>query len=291
MPRETFHATFRNVKTAETPLSEPVSRQVVPGSGPSIAGLRALVGKGGRQAGVSWMLAIGLAFLGTGLAGVGRPVMDTGIRLPAAQRPEPPTEVQDITMADLPGAPTPQAEDETQSPTAKETPPETEPETVLTEEDIVDIPEAPPIEDAMPLLEPKPQPVKAPPVMRPPAQTQPKPPTRPALTPARPAVANTAPREQGNGGGGGMGPGKGGGGKGKFPPPPYPAFARTRGLTGTTTLSLNVSAGGGVNSVSVAGSSGSSELDAHAASWVQSHWRWPAGEARHFRMPVTFRLR
>lgn len=232
------------------------------------------------------MLAIGVAFLSTGLAGAGRPVVDSGMKMLGLPKPEEKVEVQDITMADLQDEPAPESPPDETQPVTEEVPPEPE---EMVEEDVVDIAEAPPIEDVVPLLEPKPVRRDPPPVVRQP-QTKPRPAT--ATPPTRPAAAaNTAPGGQGSGGGGGAGPGKGAGGRGKFPQPPYPASARSQGISGTVMLSISVNPDGSVSSASVVGSSGSAMLDGPAAAWVQRRWRWPAGGARKFRMPVTFRLR
>ena len=289
--KRSLYSALGSARTLPPRVSRPVSRTVPQAPVSPLAAFRKLSGlSSGKHATVSWMLALGAAFLSTGLAGAGRPVMDTGYHLLVIQKPEASVEVEDITMADLQGEPAPESPpDATQPVAAEEMPPE--PEEPMTEEDVVEIPDAAPIEDVVPLLEPKPE-RRDPPATRPQPQTQPR--VRPAAAPApaRPAAAaNTAPGGQGTGGAGGAGPGKGAGGRGKFPQPPYPASARAKGITGTVTLNISVSPGGEVAFVSVAGSSGSSELDSHAASWVQRRWRWPAGGVRKFRMPVTFRLR
>jgi protein TonB len=230
---------------------------------------------------LSAMLGIALVFLGAGIAGAGRPVIDIPADLsPTAAAPEP-VAIEDITMADLKGEP---ASEEAPSLTPPEEPPEEtdpppEPEPILTEEDIMPVPEAPSIEPALTPRHPVPE------------TKERKPATPPIRNASRPAAATTAPGGQGTGGNPGAGTTSGRGGRGKFPAPPYPAFARSRGLTGTVTLNIRVAPSGEVSGVSVAGSTGSSQLDEFAASWVARRWKWPAGSARAFRMPVTFRLR
>lgn len=244
---------------------------------------------------LSWMVATALCFLGAGLAGVMRPVVDVPAWMTAPLAPPPENiAVEDITMADLAGEPapadpsTPPDASPPAEPEASEIPPEPEPEPLLTEEDIVLIPEAPEIETALRPLNPPP-----------PETVQPKPKPKPAATPATarrtvpasPQPPATAPGGTGTGGNNGTAQTASRGGKGKFPHPPYPSFAKSRNLSGTVTLSIRVSPEGSVISASVSGSSGSSELDNYAASWVTRRWKWPAGGARSFRLPVSFRLR
>jgi protein TonB len=229
---------------------------------------------------LSAMLAIALVFLGAGIAGAGRPVIDVPTETFAATPPEP-VSVEDITMADLQGEPASE-EAPLSAPPAEPPPPEQsepppEPEPVLTEKDIMPVPEPPALEPALRPLHPDTKERKpAPPQVR---------------DTAPPAPAATAPGGQGGGGNQGAGTTRSSGGRGKFPTPPYPSFARSRGLTGTVMLNIRVAPSGDVNGVSVAGSTGSSQLDDYAASWVSRRWKWPAGAARAFRMPVTFRLR
>lgn len=242
----------------------------------------------------AWMLAAAACFLATGIAGTTRPVVDVPAWMTAA--PAAPKEdvvtIEDITMADLAGDPAPESPDAAPLPAvpaeAADTPPEPEP--LLTEEDIVTIPEAPEIIDAMrPLDPPPPKPAER----KPRPATQPAPARNTAAAPATtPRPATTAPGGTGTGGNGGTTTrATGSGGKGKFPQPPYPSSARSRGITGTVYLSVRVSPSGDVTAATVSGSSGSSELDSHAASWVTRRWKWPAGDARSFRLPITFRLR
>jgi periplasmic protein TonB len=231
-----------------------------------------------------WMLGTALCFLSVGMAGVARPVVDVAAHLSAAP-PELPPEVPIIDLAAADLADTPDNEE----PSAPEEPapaPDSPPEPMLTAEDVVDVPPAPQIEPA--LRVPEPAPVKAAsPEPRPRPVEQPRASSRPATAPARPAAAPAAPA------GSGRAPATAakGGGKGKFPKPPYPAFAKKQGLSGTVTISVRVGPDGSITSLSISGSSGSSQLDSYAASYLQSRWRWPAGEARSFRVPVRFNLR
>jgi protein TonB len=229
--------------------------------------------------GVAWMLAVAACFVSAGLAGAARPVVDlqTADR-GKAEPPAPAVPVEDITMADL--ADSPDEPEAAAGPLEEPVPAEEKP--MLTEEDIFEVPPAAPIETALRIFEPAP--VKTAPAPQP-RRTDPAK-TRPATSAS---VTGGSPSPTAEGAGGTAAAGSGG--KGKFPKPPYPAFAKAKGLTGTVSLSVRVSAAGDVTSASVAGSSGSSELDSYAASWVTRRWKWPAGAARSFRLPVSFRLR
>ena len=165
---------------------------------------------------------------------------------------------------------------------------------------MLEVPPAPEIEPALRVLEPlparpqekpaaQPRPEPAPRTKPSPRRTESPPSTAPVPGRAAPGPAKTPGTPGGTGTAGTAKAGRGG--KGKFPKPPYPSFAKAAGLTGTVTLSVRVSPDGSATSVSVSGSSGSSQLDSYAASWVQTRWRWPAGEARTFRLPVRFNLR
>ncbi len=235
------------------------------------------------QTALVWLLGVAVSFLSVGIAGVASPV----VNLPPAARKAagtPPlgVPVQDITMADL------AAEEEIpENPPAaadaqESAPDDTPPEPLLTDEDVFEVPLASEIEPALRVLELSP--------------------VKPAVTPrttkttATPGPWPTAAPTAGGGTSGGTGlaadnASAGSGGRGKFPKPPYPAFAKKQGLTGTVTLTIRVAADGSASSVSVAGGSGSSQLDSHAASWVQSRWRWPAGAPSTCRVPVSFKLR
>jgi periplasmic protein TonB len=225
-----------------------------------------------NQAPQIWMLGVALCFLSVGFAGVAHPVV--ALPVPSSRQlaelpPEVP--VQDLTMADFADTPEePDAATAVEAPAVEDTPPEPEP--VLTEADVIEIPAAPEIEPALRVLEPLP--VKTAPAPRQEPQSMPRPAVSRSLPRASPAPSTASP---GTGSAGGTGIGgtakTGRGGKGKFPKPPYPAFAKKAGLTGTVTLSVRVSVDGAAASVSVSGSSGSSQLDSYAASWVQSRWR------------------
>jgi len=226
----------------------------------------------------AWLLAVAVCFAGAGLAGAVRPVVDLPPATHATAPPAPAVPVQELTMTDLADSP-----DETAAAVPPEAPPtldEQSPPDILTEQDVFEVPPAAPIESVLGI----------------PDSTPPRPapkPRRAEPTP-RSATGSTAPAAQpapSTGGGSGGAAAAGRGGKGKFPKPPYPAFAKAKGLTGTVSLSIKVSAAGDVTAASVSGSSGSSELDSYAASWVTRRWKWPAGAARSFRLPVSFQLR
>jgi protein TonB len=56
--------------------------------------------------------------------------------------------------------------------------------------------------------------------------------------------------------------------------PPYPLLARRLGHQGRVTLRLTISPSGRVERAEIVGSSGWPDLDARAADWVRSHWRY-----------------
>ncbi len=155
----------------------------------------------------------------------------------------------------------------------------------LTDEDVFSVPSAPPIEKALTPVDPVPKPeVKKP---------APSAPTR-----TRSSTSETTTRSTGSSGGSTSGSGSGtgssstgSGGKGSFPQPSYPSYARSRGMEGTVTVTIYVASDGSVSSTKVSGSSGHTTLDQHAASWVRRNWKFPAGAAKTFRVPIVFRLR
>ena len=217
---------------------------------------------------------------------------------PSAPPPEPAAGiVTEVTLEAAPEAdpapPEPSATD------AAETPPDaadTPPEPVPVETEVYEVPEPPPITEAMEFVEPRPEPKPRP---QPRATTPPAPPNRPAAA-AAPSTARSGGAAGGQPGGvrGGMTGGTGTkpaasgvpGGKGRMPQPPYPSFARTRGLQGTVVLAISAGADGSVTGVSVARSCGHAELDRYACSWIRSRWRLPAGSTSATQT-INFRLR
>lgn len=166
-------------------------------------------------------------------------------------------------------------------PEAVETPPEDldlpEIADAMTMEDIFAVPTAPKVENALRPIDPV--------IKRKVTPT-------PSRTRTSPVASTSGTRsnttQAGAVGGGGT---AGSGGKGKFPQPGYPEFARGAGMQGTVRLSISVSASGGVEAVTVTSSTGFSSLDEYAASYVRRNWRWPAGAAHRYSLPLTFRLR
>lgn len=256
--------------------------------GPPLATALAGGGMSGwrRAAALCWLAGISASFLGVGVAGMFRPVMDVELEpvLPAKQEVEVPLE--EITMADLPGEPAPETDSPPELP---ETPVEDEVmEEPLTVEDIEEVPESPEIEPALDLLPEREEKRDRPPERR--AEPQPRP--RPAQRAPRPKPTPVVTAPGGTGAGGARGTtvsARGSGGR--FPQPNYPAFARARGLSGTVMLDIRVNPDGTVASVAVVRSTGSRELDEHAAGFVRRRWRWPEGGARRYQLPVSFRLR
>lgn len=238
---------------------------------------------------LAWLVALTASFLLVGLAGLAREdgpfTIELGSAgLPAGQE----LASQETTMAELQAMETVEEtavsepiEVPLEMPTPVELPPELTdlPEMVpaLVTEDLFTVPAAPKLETALT------------PVEAPKAQPKPRPaPAQPTRTARRPA---TTVATGGTGGSPGTGMAGAGGGGGRFPSPPYPSFARARGIQGSVMLTILVNAAGAVESAVVAGSTGYSELDNHAASWVRRNWRFPPGEARSFKLPIVFKLR
>ena len=127
-------------------------------------------------------------------------------------------------------------------------------------------------------------------------QPKPKPVTEPR--PAKPTSTSSAPtsssssrtKAAGAPGGTGTSPSSGGSKRGSFPEPYYPSAARAAGLQGTVKLRVFVEANGSPSSVSIVASSGHPVLDTAARDHVQRRWRWPAGSARAYSVPVRYVL-
>ena len=245
---------------------------------------------------LSWVLAITLTCLTTGLIGLltptRLPIGDLFLAsAPTGQQPG------ELAMLEMTAPPSAEASQSESTPDSQEQPlidlPELPPvahdlpelTAALTTEDLFAIPAAPPIET---LLKPE--------TPRPP---QPTPPTKPRTSSAPPSAkpsSNTSSTGNpsatpGSGGTGGTGTSSRGSSKGYFPAPPYPASAKSRGLQGTLQLSITFGADGRVTTTSVSRSSGYSELDSAASAWVRRNWRAPAGQSGTFRQPIQFRLR
>jgi periplasmic protein TonB len=71
----------------------------------------------------------------------------------------------------------------------------------------------------------------------------------------------------------------------------YPAEARRRGVEGNLEVLVEVGPDGVPVKVATFESSGSLLLDHPAVEWVRTHYRWPEGSFRRFRIPFEFRLR
>ncbi|HEX2594422.1 MAG TPA: TonB family protein, partial [Rhizomicrobium sp.] len=56
--------------------------------------------------------------------------------------------------------------------------------------------------------------------------------------------------------------------------PPYPDSARRAGVSGTVRLHIYITASGTVSNATVVTSSGNTDLDSNAVSWVISHWKY-----------------
>jgi periplasmic protein TonB len=81
-----------------------------------------------------------------------------------------------------------------------------------------------------------------------------------------------------------------GSGEGRQPAPSYPLQARKTNQQGTVTIEFIVSAEGKVTSAWVKNGSSSSLLNSAALSTVRGRWKFPPGAARHYVVPIVFRL-
>lgn len=245
-----------------------------------------------RLEALSWLVAFTGTFFLIGMMGMLHFEIPEGITLSgAAGMGASELTAQDTTMAELQAMEEPEmVPDQTEAPDVVEVPEVVEvpvdqldlPELteVMTQEDVFTIPAAPRIESALKPVDPAPP--------KPRSQTITPRPRRSTLLNS---AATTTPAATQGSRGGGSGAIGSGGGKGRFPTPPYPSFARSRGIQGSVTLSIHVSPSGTVESAMVASGTGFSELDNYAASWVRRNWRFPAGTARNYRLPISFKLR
>lgn len=245
---------------------------------------------------LSWVLAISLTCLTIGLIGLLTPTRLPIGELFLASAPEG-KQLGELAMVEMTATTSAEATQSESIPDPQETPPielpEAPPVTVdlpeltaaLTTEDIFAVPAAPPIENLLKPETPRP--------------TQPPPSTKPRTSSAAPSTAaSSSTSSSGNpsappgaGGSGGTGTSSRGSSKGYFPAPPYPAAAKSRGLQGTLQLSITFGSDGRVTTTSVSRSSGYSELDSAATSWVRRNWRAAPGQSGTFRQPIQFRLR
>lgn len=241
--------------------------------------------------GLSWLLAVSGSFLAVGIVGMfaaDLPPIHLKTLADIQQGDELP--LIETTMAEL------QALNQDEPAPAEDAPPET-PEIVeievqeapppeidlpevaeaMTLEDIFAIPTAPKIEEALKPIDP---------VVKPAPRPTPRP-TTVSRTPTRPST--TASSTRGTPGGTGT---AASGGRTITPAPPYPSFAKSSNMQGTVRLSLSVGPSGAVEGATVISSTGFSQLDNYAASWVRRNWRFPAtGSGKRYTLPLSFRLR
>lgn len=225
----------------------------------------------------AWTAGIAFAVLAIGVYGAAQPLV------PVREAPGMPGDAVDEVMV-MDFVPSP-------SPAVEETPPEAPPEPEM------DL-EIPPLPEIVPPITP-PEMIELTPLEEPAPAPQPKPRApiakpRPELEQARTAPTTSAASSSSTRGATGTGGGPittfTGGGRGRFPSPGYPAAARLRKEQGVVRLLVTVEASGLPSSVSVQSSSGSATLDNAARDHIQRRWRWPAGAARRYIVPVRFRL-
>jgi TonB family protein len=159
----------------------------------------------------------------------------------------------------------------------------------LTQEDVFEVPSAPPVEEALKPIDPAPKPTVRKPA--PPAPPRSSSSSSSSMSGRSSSSSGSSGRSSSGGGSGSGSASSGSGGRGSFPQPSYPSYARSRGMQGTVTLTISVASNGSVTSTRVSGSSGHSTLDQHAASWVRRYWKFPGGAAKTYRVPIVFRLR
>lgn len=233
----------------------------------------------------AWTAGIALLFLGIGLQGAVTPLLPVDPMQPVHM------EVGDeVSLEEFaPPAPAP-ADDEA---------PLESLDTV--EEEEVEIPPLPVIETPLtppemaeitpqqPLIEPPPRVQESPPPPKPKPKPEPKPKARPrpVATKAKPSAKPGAGAPDGSGAPTLFS----GGGQGRFPSPAYPSSARSSRMQGSVRLLVVVEPSGMPSSISVSSSSGFQLLDEAASDHISRRWRWPAGDVRHYLVPVRFVLR
>lgn len=247
---------------------------------------------------LSWTLAVSLACLAVGLIGLSSPIVQPIQLLEMASAPQG-HDSGEIAMFEMTAPPSEENTAPSESALAIALPePETLPELlpqplenlpeiaeVMTAEDLFEVPAAAPVE---PLLKPEtPRTKESPPTNQPQRSSSASSPS----TASRSASSGASSSVGAAGGTGGAGTSSRGTSKGYFPAPPYPAAARSRGMQGTVYLSITFGADGRVTGATVSRSSGYSDLDSAASSWVRRNWRAPVGQVGTFRQPVQFRLR
>lgn len=154
-------------------------------------------------------------------------------------------------------------------------------EPVVPENVIFPVPEKQEIVEPIKMVEVKPKP-------------EPKPKPKPQAPRPRPAatVQSTGTGAGSGASGAGQGMRTGGmGSRGKRPAPPYPSWARSKGVSGSPKFVIACDATGTITSIRVLITSGNSELDSYASSWIQRRWRFPAGAATTYTVPFIFVLR
>jgi len=77
-------------------------------------------------------------------------------------------------------------------------------------------------------------------------------------------------------------------GSGNFPRPGYPYEALVRRETGTVIVSIEFDSGGGVSEVNVVTSSGHSDLDSSARSFIREHWRDSSFANQSATVPIQY---
>jgi TonB family protein len=78
---------------------------------------------------------------------------------------------------------------------------------------------------------------------------------------------------------------------GYFPAPGYPAEYLDKRLEGLVIVDLMVAPSGMIETARTVLSSGHKGLDAYTADWARKKWKFPPGERRCYRWPVTYMLR
>jgi protein TonB len=118
--------------------------------------------------------------------------------------------------------------------------------------------------------------------------------TRPQAKPSSSASANNRPATTGKSAGGGP-PSNAttlsfGSGAGRQPAPSYPLQARRSNHQGTVLVEFIVGVDGKVLSAWVKTPCAYDSLNNAALSTIRSRWKFPAGEARRYKIPIVFRL-
>lgn len=77
--------------------------------------------------------------------------------------------------------------------------------------------------------------------------------------------------------------------KAESPDTPKPPAVAKESSKAEARMVIHVAEDGTPSSVKVLKSSGHSSLDQHTVDWIKKNWRWPAGKAGTYAVPVQYK--